>query len=62
MTGLIFGLFSFAWILFASMLYHVNAAKKSVPAEAICLKKRAGQIGAMGALLMAAAILLSTYS
>ncbi|OLN23801.1 hypothetical protein BTO30_02320 [Domibacillus antri] len=58
MAGVIFGLFSLAWILFASMLCHVGTAKKSVPATALRLKKRAGQIGVMGMLSLAAAILL----
>lgn len=58
MSGIIFGLFSLAFILFASTIYHIKEANKGfLPQKK--LKRRAGQLGLISALSLAAAFLLS---
>lgn len=56
MHGIIFALLSGGFILFTSTLYHMKEARKS---ENYILRKRAGQLGFMSVVSIAAAVLLS---
>lgn len=61
MSGIIFGLFSLAFILLTSTVYHMKEAAKDYPAAKKRLKKRARHLGLISVLSFAAAFCFLIY-